>query len=120
MDFWKEFSKSVADAATGTVKSAEKLTEIAKVKYHLGSLQTKLNDCYQTIGKLYCAEQAGEEVTAEDYEGLLVLADDLKAQIIESEKRLYDLRDYLTCPHCAYRLKKGLRYCPKCGEKFSV
>lgn len=120
MDFWKEFSKTVAGAASETVKGAEKLTEIAKVKYHLGSLNTKLNECYQTIGKLYCAEQAGEDVSAEMYEGFLVQAEDLKDQIAASEKKLSDLRDYQTCPHCTYRLKKGLNYCPKCGEKFNA
>lgn len=116
MDFWSEFSKTITNAADQTVKSTEKLTNIAKLKYRVGSLNNKLNDCFQSIGRLRYAELTGEAVAPEMYEGLMAKAAELDAQIKECEGKLYDLQDYATCPQCANKVQKGMSFCPKCGE----
>ncbi len=116
MDFWSEFSKTITNAADQTVKSTEKLTNIAKLKYRLNLLKNKLNECYQNIGRLRFAEFCGEEVTEEMLEGLFAEATSLTEQMKECEEKLYVLQDYVTCPQCGNRVQKGMRFCPKCGE----
>ena len=100
MDFWNEFTKTISNAADQTVKGTEKLTSIAKLKYRLGSLTNKLNECYQNIGRLRYAESMNESVTDEQYEGLLAEARSLDEQIQECEDRLLALQDYITCSQC--------------------
>ncbi len=117
MDFWKEFSKTVSSAAEGTVKGAEKLTDMAKLKYKISSLNTKLTDAYTEIGKLRYSEKNGDTVQAETYSELFEKVDELNMQIAEAETELYDLMNFASCPKCGTRMKKDCRYCPKCGEK---
>ena len=117
MDFWKEFSRTVTSAAEGTVKGAEKLTDIAKLKYKISSLNTKLTDTFTEIGKLRYAEKNGDKTSCEAYTELFDKVDELNAQIAEAETELYDLMCFVTCPSCGTRMKKDCRYCPKCGEK---
>ena len=119
MDFWNEVTKTVSGAADQTVKSAEKLTEIAKLKYRLGLLKSKLEDSYRDLGRLRFSEFAGEAVTEEDYATLLARTAELTEQIRSCETRLADLQDYVTCASCGNRMKKGLNFCPKCGGKLS-
>ena len=118
MDFWHEFTKSISDAASSTVKEAEKLTDMAKVKYRISSLKTKLDESYLTVGQLKYAEFRGENVPEEMYDGLFEQITDLTNQINDLETRLSDLRNLVACKNCGARInKKGCAYCPKCGEK---
>ena len=119
MDFWNDFSKTISNAADQTVKGTERLTGLAKLKYRISMLKSKLDDAYRTVGKLRYAEHAGETVTVDMYEGLFEKIADLEGQIRECEVKMYDLRDYTACPACGYRLKKGLNFCPRCGEKMT-
>ncbi len=117
MDFWKEFSKTVSSAAEGTVKGAEKLTDMAKLKYKLSSLNTKLTDAYTEVGKLKYSEKNGDAVSGDTYSELFSRIDELNLQITEAETELYDLMCFVSCPKCGTRMKKDCRYCPKCGER---
>ncbi len=118
MDFWKEFSRTVTSAAEGTVKGAEKLTDMAKLKYKISSLNTKLTDAYTEIGKLrYSEKNGGSTVLPEAYDELFDKVDELNAQITEAESALYDHMNFVSCPKCGTRIKKDCHYCPKCGER---
>ncbi len=117
MDFWKEFSKTVSSATESTVKGAEKLTDMAKLKYKISSLNTKLTDAYTEIGKLRYSEKNGDAVAEEAYRDLFDKVDEYNCQIAEAETELYDLMCFVSCPKCGTRMKKDCRYCPKCGEK---
>lgn len=117
MDFWKEFSKTVSSATESTVKGAEKLTDIAKLKYKISSLNTKLTDTYTAIGKLRYSEKSCDTVAEETYCELFDKVDEYNCQIAEAETELYDLMCFVSCTKCGTRMKKECRYCPKCGEK---
>ncbi len=117
MDFWKEFSKTVSSAAEDTVKGAERLTDMAKLKYKISSLNTKLDDLYSALGKLRYSEKNGENVEESAYNGYFDKIDEINAQIAEAESELYDLMNFISCPKCGTRMKKDCRYCPKCGER---
>lgn len=115
MDFWKEFSKTITGAADQTVKGAEKLSEIAKLKYKISSLNTKLEENYITLGRLRHAEGKGEKVATEMYNGIISQIDAITEQITDNEERLYDLMNFSYCPQCGARIKKTCKTCPKCG-----
>ncbi len=117
MDLWNEISKTLYSAADYTVKEAEKLTGIAKLKYKRNALKAKLDLYYKSIGELKYAERNGQEVADEMYSGLFEQVDAVLAEQKELESRLADLRDCVSCPQCGYKVQRGLSFCPKCGEK---
>jgi len=116
MDFWSEFSKTITTAADQTVKGAEKLTDMAKIKYRIAGLNSKLDEVYRTLGKLRVAEAEGETVGEEAYAPLIESATELKAQLAMQEEALHKLRGDVNCPQCGNRVKRDANFCPKCGE----
>ena len=72
MDFWNDLSK--------TIYNAEKLAGIAKLKYRLNAVKTKLDLCYRSIGEIKYAEKNGETVTDDMYSGLFSQVDSLEAE----------------------------------------
>ena len=119
MDFWNDLSKTIYNAADYTVQGTEKLAGIAKLKYRLNAVKTKLDLCYRSIGEIKYAEKNGETVTDDMYSGLFSQVDSLEAEKKQIEDKLADMKDYTTCPQCGYRVARGLAYCPKCGEKLA-
>ena len=117
MEFWNEFSKTVKGAADQTVKGAEKLTGIAKIKYKISGINSKIDDCYKNIGQLSYSKRNGEEVSDEILEQFCVELDELNTKLDELQSKLSDFRECQTCRICGYRVQKGLYFCPKCGEK---
>lgn len=118
MDFWKEFSKTVSSAADQTVKGAEKLTDMAKLKYRISSLNTKLDETFVSLGRLKYSEAKGNDASKAEYDELVDKIDELNAQIAEAEGMLFDLMNFISCPVCGTRLKKSCNFCHKCGNKF--
>ncbi len=118
MDFWKEFSKTVSSAVDHTVKGTEKITDMARLKYKISSINTKLEEAYLALGRLKYSESTGNETDAKECAELVDKINELNAQLTEAESALFDLMNFISCPNCGARLKKGCNYCPTCGNKF--
>lgn len=119
MDFWSDLSKTIYNAADYTVKGTEKLTGIAKITYKINSLKSKLDSYYKNAGELKYSEHLGVLVSEKEYEAVFSEIDNLKDTISELENKLAELKDYIACPECQFRVKRNLHYCPKCGAKLN-
>ncbi len=117
MEFWNEFSNTVRGAASHTVKGAEKLSNIAKIKYKISSVNDKLDICYKALGELYYNEKCGKEVQPDMYRTLLDKIDALRTALSELEGKLAELRSHKICHLCGSKIQKSHTFCPKCGEK---
>ncbi len=117
MDFWSDLSKKISSAADTTVKGAEKLTDIAKIKYSIATLRDKLEDVYIEIGSLHYDEiRKGCDNSIEISEKCME-ADGINSEIAEQTKKLAALKKYKNCESCGAKIEKDLAYCPECGTK---
>lgn len=114
MEFWDDFSKAVANAADQTVKGTEKLTTIAKLKYRITTLKNKVSEYCKTLGELKYAEYCGEQVSEKDYAAIADEITLINKKVAVLEKRIADLSDYVNCPQCGYRVRRGVGICPYC------
>ena len=114
MEFWDDFSKAVANAADQTVKGTEKLTTVAKLKYRISTLKNKVSEYCKTLGELKYAEYCGEQVSEKDYAAIADEITLINKKIAVLEKRIADLSDYVNCPQCGYRVRRGVGICPYC------
>ncbi len=119
MDFWSDLSKTICSAADQTVKETEKLTAITKIKYKLGVINSKLDVHYKDLGELNYSQKCGKEVTEEMYEELYSQIDALVSEAELLEEKLADMRDFVACKKCGFKVKRGLSFCPQCGEKLA-
>lgn len=116
MDFWDEFSKTLNNVAESTVKGAEKLTGIAKLKYMIYTEQNKLENVYQNMGKLYFEDCEGNLPTLKVQRGI---AEELIARIDRLKAELADAMNSAVCDKCGEKVNKDMSFCPKCGAKLT-
>ena len=115
MDFWNDFSKAVAQAADTTVKETEKLSIVARLRYRVSTINSKIENCLRTLGEMRYSEHEGNEVSAEEYETVCSEITLLKKKLAVLEKRIAEMSDYISCPQCGYKVRKELTVCPYCG-----
>ena len=117
MEFWDDISKKVGDAANATVKGAEKLTGMAKIKYNIASKQGKLDKVFESIGRLRFDEFKNHVDNTEIIDNFLLEARALDSDIEALGEELSELSNAKRCVNCKAKISKEMPYCPKCGTK---
>lgn len=117
MEFWNDLSKKVGDAANATVKGAEKLSGIAKIKYNISVKNAKLDKIFENIGRLSYDEYKNDVVNSEIIESFFLEAKAIEAEIASLNSELDEISNSRRCIECKAKLAKDMTFCPKCGAK---
>ncbi|MBE6632034.1 MAG: zinc ribbon domain-containing protein [Ruminococcaceae bacterium] len=114
MELWDDISKTLSTVAETTVKGAEKLTDIAKLKYQIYVEENKLENVYQNMGKLYYEDPENNLPT-------LKLQRSIAGELIERIEKLKlilaEATNHFTCRSCGEKVGKDMYFCPRCGKK---
>ena len=116
MEFWDDLKEKVGDGARAVGKGAEKVTDMAKIKYARTIRQGKLEKTFESIGSFRYDEYKCGIDNSEVINKLLVDADNLNDEIAELRSRLDEARGK-RCENCGARISKNSAYCPGCGAK---
>lgn len=117
MSIWDDIAKGASDAASFAAKKTGELTNVAKMKLALHSEETKLNECYADIGRMYYTYQRdGKDLVAE-IASRISDADASHEKIAAIKAELADLQDSVVCASCGSKINKGFEFCPICGTK---
>ncbi len=114
MDFWENFTKTISQATDHTVKSTEKLATVAKLKYRISTFRSKLDEYFRTLGEMKYSEMSGDEVGEDEYGMIFDEIVLLEKKISVLEKRIASLNDFIECPQCGYKVRRGIAVCPYC------
>ncbi len=117
MEFWNDISQKISKVANSTVKGAEKLTDITRLKYNISVEKGKLKDTFCEIGKLHYNEMIKGVNNGEKVRDKCLEADCIKAEIRNLEEKLAELSNFKICPNCKAKIEKEMLYCPDCGTK---
>ena len=117
MELWDDISKKVGDAANAVGRGAEKLTDMAKLKYTLTVRQGKLEKIFESIGRLRYDEIVNSADNTEVVSELISDAEPVKAEIAELRERLDERTGSAHCAKCGAKIPRGAAFCPSCGEK---
>ncbi len=120
MNIWDEISKSVSDAANFTVKKTGELTNAAKLKVNLHLETTKLEKCFEEIGRLYYEGKRAGKDNFSEISALFVTADEIKINISIINEEIAKLKNVITCPGCGSEVNRSFAYCNLCGTKLVV
>lgn len=117
MSFWNDLTKEASEAASFAAKKAGDLSSVAKLKLMLHSEETKLNESFEKIGKLYYEiQRTGKDAEAE-LRAQMSAVDQSKRKIAELKKQIADYQSDTVCPGCGEKLSKDNLFCPFCGTK---
>lgn len=121
MEFWEDIGKRISNAASSaadyTVKETEKLTNIAKAKYKLSNLKSRMDSLYRQVGVLRYGEYIGDPAQGVLYEDLFRQISETSGEIERLETLIAKLRNDNICANCGAKLSKDMIFCPKCGTK---
>ncbi len=118
MEILNELKKTYQAAADKTTEVAGNLTENAKLRYQIGTLNTRIKDVFRKIGALvYDAYQNGAEHT-EQVEQLCADVSQLQQARDAYQEQLLALQKSKKCPVCRSVTEQENAFCPKCGAAF--
>lgn len=117
MSILDDIAKGATDAVNLAAKKTGEVTNVAKMKLALHTEESKLEDCYKEIGKLYHSAQRGSEDNSSVLEGKLAEADALVKKIANIKKEISDVQDSVVCKSCQSKINKAFEFCPICGAK---
>ena len=118
MELWEDIKEKVGDGARAVSKGAEKVTDMAKLKYALTIRQGKLEKVFESIGSFRYDEYKNGIDNSEVINKLLIDADNLNDEIAELRSKLDDARGK-RCENCGSKIPKNSAFCPGCGAKQS-
>ncbi len=117
MSVFNEIKRNVTNAASAASKKTNELTGLAKLNMNIKLEQSKLNECYEEIGRLfYTAERSGEDYTS-DIAAHIMQADKIKANISKYQAEIARLKKVIYCDNCGAELAETCIYCSTCGAK---
>lgn len=113
MGFLDKFQQTVTSGFNSTVDKAKGASEQMSLNNTIRELNEQINNLYGVIGhQFYNDQKAGSR---SDYRQWIQQIDDLYAQIRETQKRIQDIKDMVTCPICGKKMVAGTRFCTNCG-----
>ena len=117
MTFWDDVAKTANDAANYTVKKANEITTLAKLRYKLHIAETKLECKYEGIGRLYYSAVMDGDDTMEAISDLMTDITEINAEITGLKEQIAELKNKQICPKCGAFIPEGSFYCNNCGTK---
>lgn len=119
MDIIDGITKNVAKAAKTATKKTEEVINKGKIKFALANLQSDLDELFEELGRLrYDSVSLGVSHGSKEA-AVIRKIDSIKADMEILKAELTKNAKENVCPECSKTVKKGLSFCPFCGEKLN-
>ena len=87
--------------------------EASRLNVLISEEETKLNNMYCQIGKLYVTVH--QDDSEEEFAGLMAAVLESESKIGEYRAQILDIKGLVCCPQCGMELPKGAAFCMSCG-----
>lgn len=113
MAFWDNLGQKASETTAKAVQKAKDLSDIAKLNSIISDEESKINNNYLQIGKLYVAmhPQDGEE----NLRGIVDAINESNRKIQECRQKIQDIKKIVKCPQCGAEVPVGVAFCSACG-----
>lgn len=89
------------------------LAEASRLNTLISEEETKINNIYCQIGKLYATVHRDD--SEEEFAGLVAETLEAERRIGEYRAQMLDVKGLVRCPQCGMELPKGAAFCMACG-----
>ncbi len=114
MGFFDDLSRKVSDAGQTAVQKTKEMSDIARINSLVSQNETKINNLYTQIGKLY-VEKYGVD-GAESFTELVNGIKEAEKQNEDYKKQVQDIKGVRRCPSCGAEVPKDAAFCSSCGS----
>ena len=113
MGFFDDLGKRVTNAGQRAVQKTQEMSEVARFNSMITQNESKINDIYYQIGKLYANIHRND--AEEDFAGMVTTLKELEKQNNEYRKKIQDVKGVQRCPKCGAEVPKEAAFCNFCG-----
>ncbi len=108
-----DISKAVTNTGKEAAQKAKDMAELVQLKAQLSAQKNRLKSLYEAVGQLYYKKHRND--AEGDYQMIIDEITKLLAQMEEARGEIRKLEGSVVCPSCGAIVKKGNKFCGKCG-----
>lgn len=113
MSFWDNFSQKASETTVKAMQKAKEMSDIAKLNSMISEEETKINNTYYQIGKLYVAIHSHDY--EEEFVGMIATIGEADEKIKSYKQQVQDIKGVVCCAQCGAEVQAGVAFCSSCG-----
>lgn len=113
MAFWDNFSQKASETTAKAMQKAKEMSDIAKLNSMISEEETKINNTYYQIGKLYVAMH--HQDYEEEFVGMVTTIREADEKIKSYKQQVQDIKGVMCCTQCGAEVQAGVAFCSSCG-----
>lgn len=113
MAFWDNFSQKASETTAKAMQKAKEMSDIAKLNSMISEEETKINNTYYQIGKLYVAMHSHDY--EEEFVGMITTIGEADEKIKNYKQQVQDIKGVACCAQCGAEVQAGVAFCSSCG-----
>lgn len=113
MAFWDNLGQKASETTAKAMQKAKEISDIAKLNSMISEEETKINNTYYQIGKLYAAMHPHDY--EEDFAGMIVSIGEADEKIRNYRQQIQDIKGVVRCVQCGAEVQSGVAFCSSCG-----
>lgn len=113
MGLLDDFGKKVSDAGQKTLQKTKEMSEVVRINSLISQNESRLNNLYYQIGKLYVSVHGNEREEA--FSEMIDSVAEMEQQISGYRKQIQDIKGVQRCEKCGAEVPIGVAFCSACG-----
>lgn len=113
MAFWDNLGQKASDTTTKAMQKAKEMADIAKLNSMISEEETKINNSYYQVGKLYVTMHPHDH--EEEFAGMISSLAEAEEKIKNYRQQIQDIKGVQRCEKCGAEVANGSAFCSSCG-----
>lgn len=113
MAFWDNLGQKASETTARAVQKAKEMSDIAKLNSMISEEETKINNTYYQIGKLYATMHSHDH--EEEFAGMISSLEEAEEKIRSYRQQIQDIKGVVRCSQCGAEVQSGVAFCSSCG-----
>lgn len=113
MAFWDNLSQKASETTAKAMQKAKEISDVAKLNSMISEEETKINNTYNQIGKLYVSMHSRQ--CEDEFTGLISAVLDSEEKIRNYRQQIQDIKGVIHCLQCGAEVQSGVAFCGSCG-----
>ena len=108
MAFWDNLSQKASETTVKAMQKAKEMSDIAKLNSMISEEETKINNTYYQIGKLYVAMHSHDY--EEEFAGMITTIGEADEKIKSYKQQVQDIKGVACCAQCGAEVQAGVAF----------
>lgn len=113
MAFWDNLSQKASETTAKAMQKAKEMSDIAKFNSMISEEETKINNTYYQVGKLYVAMHSHNH--EEEFAGMIATIEESEEKIWNYRQQIQDIKGVTRCAQCGAEVQASVAFCSSCG-----